>query len=70
MAGQQINPRPEEENTDPFLAELKQINDNLNGLYTLLHDQIHLPLDRNHTFLMKKLDAIEERLGAIEGNTM
>ncbi|MDL9946748.1 hypothetical protein QSJ19_14340 [Gordonia sp. ABSL11-1] len=68
--GENINPDYEEASNNQILDELRQINENLNGLYTLLHDNIVLPIDSNHAKLMKQLDKIEDRLGSIEGNTM
>lgn len=70
MVGENINPDYEEASNNQILDELRQINENLNGLYTLLHDNIVLPIDSNHAKLMKQLDKIEDRLGSIEGNTM
>ena len=70
MVGENINPDYEVADNNQILDELRQINENLNGLYTLLHDSIVLPIDSNHAKLMKQLDKIEDRLGSIEGNTM
>lgn len=70
MVGENINPDYEEASNNQILDQLAEINESLGSLYTLLHDNIVLPIDSNHAKLMKQLDKIEDRLGSIEGNTM
>lgn len=70
MVGENINPDYEEASNNQILDQLAEINESLGSLYTLLHDNIVLPIDNNHAKLMKQLDKIEDRLGSIEGNTM
>ncbi|HQV19581.1 hypothetical protein RND64_12320 [Gordonia sp. w5E2] len=69
MSNDNINPDYEEVSNSQILDELRQINENLNGLYELLHDGLILPFKDDHAKALKALGAIKDHTDGIEANT-
>lgn len=63
------NPFYEEAGANQILDELRQINENLNGLYELLRDSLILPFKDDHAKILKELGKIKDHTDRIEANT-